>query len=258
MRKIENFAQISDLLNAQLKRGVLTNNFLRGDDYTREIANGLYIHEADGALLLFHERGDHLVMTFYLHPGAVLSLPEADRPIVTELSCRAKDAEAMANAAAQFCALGFREVLRRTRRTRKPEAFPVETTAVPAKPEDFEDISRFLSEHFSALTGCLPTADDLRKNLANGQTVITRDEKGVSGVLHFAVSRASTEIRHLAVRADCRGKGLAGELLTAYLAATDGAKSQVWARTGNLPAEHFYEKHGYRPDGWTSAVLQYN
>ena len=191
MRKIENFAQISDLLNAQLKRGVLTNNFLRGDDYTREIANGLYIHEADGALLLFRERGDHLVMTFYLHPNAVLSLPETDRPVVTELSCRAKDAEAMANAAEQFYALGFREVLRRTRRTRKPEAFPVETTAVPAKPEDFEDISRFLSEHFSALTGCLPTADDLRENLANGQTVITRDEKGVSGVLHFAVSRAS-------------------------------------------------------------------
>lgn len=258
MRKIENFAQISDLLNAQLKRGVITNNFLRGEDYTREIENGLYLHEANGALLLFRERGDHLVMTFYLHPNAVLSLPETDRPVVTELSCRAKDADAMANAAEQFCALGFREVLRRTRRTRKPEAFPVETTAVPAKPEDFEDISRFLSEHFSALTGCLPTADDLRENLANGQTVITRDEKGVSGVLHFAVSRASTEIRHLAVRADCRGKGLAGELLTAYLAATDGAKSQVWARTGNLPAEHFYEKHGYRPDGWTSAVLQYN
>ena len=73
MRKIENFAQISDLLNAQLKKGVITNNFLRGEDYTREIENGLYIHEADGALLLFRERGDHLVMTFYLHPNAVLS-----------------------------------------------------------------------------------------------------------------------------------------------------------------------------------------
>ena len=142
MRKIENFAQISDLLNAQLKRGVITNNFLRGDDYTREIANGLYIHEAGGALLLFRERGDHLVMTFYLHPNAVLSLPETDRPVVTELSCRAKDAEVMANAAEQFCALGFRQVLRRTRRTRKPEAFPAETTAVPAKLKDFEDVSR--------------------------------------------------------------------------------------------------------------------
>ena len=204
MRKIENFAQISDLLNAQLKKGVITNNFLRGDDYTREIANGLYIHEAGGALLLFRERGDHLVMTFYLHPNAVLSLPETDRLVVTELSCRAKDADAMANAAEQFCALGFREVLRRTRRTRKPEAFPVETTAVPAKPEDFEDISRFLSEHFSALTGCLPTADDLRENLANGQTVITRDEKGVSGVLHFAcrLSRKGS-CRRAAHRVSC-------------------------------------------------------
>lgn len=258
MRKIDNFAQISGLLNAQLKRGVLTNNFLRGEDYTREIENGLYLHEADGALLLFRERGTHLVMTFYLHPGAVLSLPETDRPIVTELSCRAKDAEAMANAAAQFCALGFREALRRTRRTRKPEPFPSETTAFPAGPADFADISRFLSDHFPPLTGCIPTEDDLRENLEDGHTVITRDEKGVSGVLHFAASRASTEIRHLAVREDCRRLGLAGELLTAYLAATDGAKSQVWARTGNLPAEHFYEKHGYRPDGWTSAVLQYH
>lgn len=91
MQKIENFAQISDLLNAQLKRGVLTNNFLRGDDYTREIANGLYIHEADGALLLFRERGDHLVMTFYLHPNAVLSLPETDRPdraVLPRQGCR--------------------------------------------------------------------------------------------------------------------------------------------------------------------------
>ena len=93
MRKIENFAQISDLLNAQLKRGVLTNNFLRGDDYTREIANGLYIHETGGALLLFRERGDHLVMTFYLHPNAVLSLPETDRPAVLPRQGRGGDGQ---------------------------------------------------------------------------------------------------------------------------------------------------------------------
>ena len=39
-----NLSLIHILLNAQLKKGVITNNFLRGDDYTREIANGLYIH----------------------------------------------------------------------------------------------------------------------------------------------------------------------------------------------------------------------
>ena len=121
MRKIENFAQISNLLNAQLKKGVITNNFLRGEDYTREIANGLYIHEADGALLLFRERGDHLVMTFYLHPNAVLSLPETDRPVVTELSCRAKDADAMANAAERCCAARGAPANRKHFRWKQPQ-----------------------------------------------------------------------------------------------------------------------------------------
>ena len=63
MRKIENFAQISDLLNAQLKKGVITNNFLRGEDYTREIENGLYIHEADGAPHQFS--APFIVLTIY-------------------------------------------------------------------------------------------------------------------------------------------------------------------------------------------------
>ena len=178
---------------------------------------------------------------------------------MTELSCRAKDAEAMANAAEQFCALGFRQVLRRTRRTRKPEAFPAETTAVPAKPEDFEDVSRFLNESLLRLSPavCRPRAIYAKTS----QTVkpLSPGTKKVFPVCCIlAVSRASTEIRHLAVRADCRGRGLAGELLTAYLNVTDGAKKSGMGAAGNAPAEHFYEQHGYRPDGWTSAVLQYN
>ena len=192
MRKIENFAQISDLLNAQLKKGVITNNFLRGDDYTREIANGLYIHEADGALLLFRERGDHLVMTFYLHPNAVLSLPETDRPVVTELSCRAKDADAMANAAEQFCALGFREVLRRTRRTRKPEAFPMETTAVPAKPEDFEDISK-------AKIGDKTMVDALYPALEAGMTA-EGDAKAVFAAMGKAAAEGAEKTADMVAR----------------------------------------------------------
>ena len=43
--------------------------------------------------------------------------------------------------------------------------------------------------------------------------------------------------------------------LGAYLQETDGQKSLVWARQGNAPAERFYEKYQYRPDGWESAVL---
>ena len=83
------------------------------------------------------------------------------------------------------------------------------------------------------------------------------DEAGITGLLHYAPGRAACEIRHLAVRADCRGQGLAQRLLGMLRARTGGQKSLVWATTGNIAAEHFYETHDYRPDGWNSVVLQY-
>ena len=82
------------------------------------------------------------------------------------------------------------------------------------------------------------------------------DEAGITGLLHYAPGRAACEIRHLAVRADCRGQGLAQRLLGMLRARTGGQNCTVWARQGNTPAERFYEKNDFRPDGWTSVVLR--
>ena len=79
---------------------------------------------------------------------------------------------------------------------------------------------------------------------------------GIAGLLHYAPGRAACEIRHLAVRADCRGQGLAQRLLGMLRARTGGQKCTVWARQGNTPAERLYEKNDFRPDGWTSVVLR--
>ena len=37
---------------------------------------------------------------------------------------------------------------------------------------------------------------------------------------------------------------------------TGGQKCIVWARVGNTPAEHVYEKNQFQPDGWRSVVLR--
>ena len=115
----------------------------------------------------------------------------------------------------------------------------------------------FLKQEFSTFTGCLPTEDTLREALAAGQILCAQDERGICGLLHFAPGRAASELRHLAVRADCRRQGIANALFDAYMSVTGGQKSLVWARTGNEAAERFYETHDYRPDGWNSVVLQY-
>ena len=46
------------------------------------------------------------------------------------------------------------------------------------------------------------------------------------------------------------------KLLGMLRARTGGQKCTVWARQGNTPAERFYEKNDFRPDGWTSVVLR--
>ena len=249
MQKIEAFAQAAGLLGAQLRRGVVTNSFLTAADCDREAKTGLYVYEADGELLVFRDRGTHYILNFFLQQGAHPTLPDVSKPVVTELAYRPKDADAMLSAAAYFREIGFEEVLRRTRRTRSG------VSAGAAAGE--AAVMDFLKQEFSTFTGCLPTEDTLREALAAGQILCAQDERGICGLLHFAPGRAASELRHLAVRADCRRQGIANALFDAYMSVTGGQKSLVWARIGNEAAERFYETHDYRPDGWNSVVLQY-
>ena len=259
MQKLESYAQLAPLLSAQLCRGVVTNSFLTAADCEREVKTGLSVCEADGELLIFRDRGTHYILNFYLQQGARPTLPKLDKPVVTELACRPKDADAMQAAADGFCVCGFREVLRRTRRTRAaaPAVQPVSDRIFAAAATGQNAVMAFLQQEFSIYTGCLPTEDALAAALTAGQILCAADDRGICGLLHFAPGRAASELRHLAVRADCRRQGIANALFDAYLAAVGGQKSLVWARTGNEAAERFYESHDYRPDGWNSVVLQY-
>ena len=253
MQRAESYAALAPLLSAQLRRGVVTTCFLSAEDYQRELPRGLYYEVREGCLLLLRQRSGHFILNFYLQPGGAFFLPDVQRPIVTELSCRAKDADAMASASEQLQGLGFTECFRRLRRTRPAVEAPCtkETANVP-----FEAVQAFLYAQFDPLTGCIPPEDALRAATAAGETLCLTDEGGITGLLHYAPGRTACELRHLAVRADCRGHGLAQQLLTHMTARTGGQKCTVWARVGNTPAERFYEKNQFQPDGWSSAVLR--
>ena len=238
MQRAESYAALAPLLSAQLRRGVVTNCFLSAEDYQRELPRGLYYEEREGCLLLLRQRPGHLVLNFYLQPGGTFFLPDVKRPVVTELSCRAKDADAMSAAAEQL----------------RPAAEAADT--VEAADASFDAVRAFLLAQFAPLTGCIPPDDALRAAVEAGEMLCLTDAAGITGLLHYAPGRAACEIRHLAVRADCRGQGLAQKLLGMLRARTGGQKCTVWARQGNTPAERFYEKNDFRPDGWTSVVLR--
>ena len=159
MQRAESYAALAPLLSAQLRRGVVTNCFLSAEDYQRELPRGLYYEEREGCLLLLRQRPGHLVLNFYLQPGGTFFLPDVKRPVVTELSCRAKDADAMSAAAEQLRVLGFAECFRRLRRAR-PAAEAAEAEA--AADASFDAVRAFLLAQFDPLTGCIPPDDALQ------------------------------------------------------------------------------------------------
>ena len=256
MERIESYEALVPLLSAQLKKGVYTNHVLSRADTERAVAEGLAVEPFDGGLWIARRRGGHALLTFYLQQGASLTLPALEGPAVTELAWRPKDAARAAEVLEALKAAGFTECYRRAQRERPAEpAGELPSDAVFPAGDRAEAVLAFLEGQFDALTGCLPSLPQLRALLDRGEAAVLEDGAGICGILHFVPGRNAMEIRHLAVRADCRGRGLAGVLLSAALGKCGGCKSLVWARQGNAPAEAFYEHHGFRLDGWQSAVL---
>lgn len=116
-----------------------------------------------------------------------------------------------------------------------------------------------MEENFHHMAGCIPTPAEMCEDIAAGKLLCTRNARGsITGIMHFEAGRASSEIRHLAVRKEYRREGIAQKLFESYIIKTRGKKSRVWATAGNSPAERFYERNGYKLDGYRSFVLKYS
>lgn len=154
MQRAESYAALAPLLSAQLRRGVVTNCFLSAEDYQRELPRGLYYEEREGCLLLLRQRPGHLILNFYLQPGGTFFLPDVKKPVVTELSCRAKDADAMVRrgrAAAGGSALPNASAVCGAR---GPAAEAAD--AEEAADASFDAVRAFLLAQFDPLTGLHP------------------------------------------------------------------------------------------------------
>lgn len=261
MKQVKSYETLAPLLSAQLRRGVVTNCALSAEDWRREIeGGGLYARDWEGGLLLLRRRCGHVLLYFYLQAGA--DLPEDlvwEGPTVLEIAARPRD-EGLLKSVELWRKRGFQLLFRRERlalpgNTQVP-AGSGPLVARMAKAADVAGLWTLLRDSFDPLTGCLPTREELERDVEAGNMVcLDVPEGGVAGLLHITPGRGATQLRHLAVDRRYRRLGGAKEMLACYLERTGFAKSLVWVRTDNEPGRSFYIKNGYVPDGWGSAVL---
>lgn len=258
IRKAETCEEVTDLVKKWFRPGVCTNLFLSAQELKREAELGtLYYGLWPQGFLLLRKREGFFRGAYQFLPGeACPKLPD-ELHVILEIPARPKD-KTVPEAREFWKSGGFTPVLERLRYAKDlnntPDLSAPEGKIVSAKGKLVREALSFLQAHFDPLTGCLPSFEELSQD----QAFCLLDEGGaVAGVLHAAFGKASSEIRHLAVRKELRGRGYGGELIRAYESQCPSPKSLVWTGKENSAARRLYDKRGYSPDGWTALVLEH-
>jgi len=252
MKKVESYREVSDAVLRHFVRGAVTNCFLSKDDYEREIKDGtLFLAEKEDSLFFLREREGFRRLNFYLNsPDVPLSPFPADT--VCEIPYRDRD-EGLKAVSRRMQDTGAKKLFSRIRMTGKAGEHTPSERISPAVFGEFAEVRALLEGAFDRRTGCLPTAGELRDDIAAGRVFVYRQD-GIKGLLHFTEEKNTTELRHLAVDGRVRGQGVGSTLVETYLAVREG-RARVWVRDDNTPALRVYEKNGYEPDGMKSDVL---
>lgn len=249
MEKITELERVNALVAAHFKRGVRVNAAISAQDYRREMAAGrLFAHEWVGGLALFYERDGFRRMSYYLNEFTEpRDFPEGKT--VCEIVLRERD-EAQ-DTLDFWRGLGFETAFERLRLRRR--AAPSAACVLDIRPGQAHEVRRLLSDCFDAVTGCLPTEEELETGLEAGEYICCFEEESLAGVLHITDAKRA-EIRHLAVRAGLRGRGLAKKLINSAQALNE-KDCTVWVLRDNAAAMAVYGSCGFEPDGYRSYVL---
>ena len=256
MKRIRSYEELSRAVGGYLRPGVTANVMVTREKFESDIRAGrLLIEAGEHNLWVAARREDHVRLYFYLNDLAKPLGERFDLPVAAEIAFRG-EGERLAALEGCLALCGLGPDFRRIRLARLPEP-PLDGGDTSAHcPADAQAVCGFLEANYSPVTGCLPTLDEVLTGTADKRFLALEDEKGIAGLIHMTPEKNGVEIRHLAVREDRRGQGLAVKLVTACLKENPGKVCRVWVREDYNNARQVYAKAGFRPDGWHSLVFQ--
>lgn len=257
MENLSYTGQLNKLTASFLRRGVMTNCFLAASEFERHIQNGsVFYHAKDDALIILLRLQSHDRLYYYIKEGGSPPHLKLTRPTVMEIARRD---EYQARASLLWQSVGFNIVIRRVRMEciNPAQTSPGNNGVYVASREQEEEIMNMLQAGFDSLTGCIPTMDELAASVAREEFLCIEENGEMLGLLQYRNDKATSEILHLFVKAEGRGRGLADRLVNYYKgqATSLNKRLRVWANENNMRARAFYEKNGYRCDGLSSDVL---
>ena len=186
MKKVDKYEIISSLIMKQIRKGVMTNNFLTENDLRIEIENNLlYYCEYDGGLLIFRDRHSHYILNYYINNIAQKIEKVFDKDVVVEIVSRPNNN--CNEIIKYFESQNFVCCLERVRYLHNCDENvdnEVSENTQLCKINDVENAYEILKQNFDVYTGCIPTKERFIKDIENGNVYVYKDEK-IKGVLFY-------------------------------------------------------------------------
>ncbi len=249
MRTVTDADELICHIGAILPGAKLTNGLPDAETLRRKASSGILSASVSEDGILLYEKADGFLRLRYLLKNEK-PLIEADpgQTTVVEAAFRSGDGK-VNDLFSAIAANGWRRALNRVRLTRPAgHAQEAEDEQEPYVPSPEEALG-WLKSCFSPLTGCLPTEEEIREDVADGRLLSYR-----GALLRFKRSGNVTEIRQLAVLPEYRRQGLGRALVRRYLSLCGDKKCRVWTGEDNAAALSLYESAGFVTDGMCSAV----
>lgn len=128
--------------------------------------------------------------------------------------------------------------------------------------QDCDTVFLLMQDSFDRLTDAIPARHELMKCIDRGEIWVIEDLSSgrILGCTLFESAGRRTWIRHVTVDKAMRGKGIAKELIRAYIAQGDpNGEYALWVKDGNKAAVALYDRLGFETtnrqmDIWTRTM----
>lgn len=116
--------------------------------------------------------------------------------------------------------------------------------------EEVERACELFNESFDKFSGDMIPSEDYRRLYEERDILIANSDKDeFLGAGHFSIKGKISELRHLAVNEEARGKGVGSAILNAYISQSHNmgiGRFSLWVQQQNTIAVSMYEKAGFR------------
>jgi GNAT superfamily N-acetyltransferase len=255
MKLVSNTEELDALIQKYFVKGTITNNYILTEDYLNYIHAGelFVISTASNLGFFLRKNGFYRLYYFINDPEEIMHIA-AEWPVTMEILYRGEENRPV-EVMNFWRKCGFTDHLSRDCMAAAPQQVDLPAANNPAIKLKYADseaeiifTKELLENTLDEFTGDILSYEEVKAFADKKNIICAYLEDKPCAALQFEIKNNVVWLGHIAVASGFRGKGIARELVRAYI--SDNAhqpktRFQLWVIQNNSAARTLYEKFGF-------------